>query len=88
MLNITIDNLLECFEEAFEKKAKYIGIAVTVPNEEGLEVIINPSENFKTKLKYYCEAYNPDLTHKTAPLRIVGIAHGDRFGIIEQKLVG
>jgi hypothetical protein len=52
------------------------------------EVIINPKQNFDTKLTYYIKAYNNDLTLKSFNgIKIVDFAIGDDFDDIQWMLL-
>lgn len=88
MFKLTKENLTQVFMAAQTEKAKFVGISVTVPGSNALEIIINPNENFEIKRKYYEEAYNDDLTHKNAPLEIVGMTYGNTFSSIQKDLLG
>ncbi|QJI52416.1 hypothetical protein [Psychrobacillus phage Perkons] len=55
------------------------------------EILINSYENLHSKLKYYTDTYNEDLTHKHANIKIVdyGVipsgtsAHNELLDLIE-----
>lgn len=87
-MQLTLMNLEQAFGGAMQEKAKFLGIAVTVPGATGLEVMINPRENFEAKLNYIKGAYNEDLTHKTGPLQIVGFTYGNTYRDIQRDLLG
>ena len=52
------------------------------------ESIINPSENFGTKLDYYKKAYDDNLNLKaTKGIKITGAINGNDFAWLESSLV-
>lgn len=70
--------LTNCFNNAIARKAKYIGVAVVNENYPGVEVIINPNENFRDKLEYYHNAYDDNLELKTySAIKITAFTYGD-----------
>lgn len=75
MLNM--NSLQDTFLNAIKNNLQYIGIKVSMQGFDGCEIIINPNENFQTKLDYYKRAYNNDLTLKTFNgIKIINIACG------------
>ena len=83
----TMEDLIRCFNNTWEHRAKYIGVLVHIPGQEGLEVIINSSDSFEAKEKYYRENYDYELNHKKAKgVKIVGFTYGNSFAIIESDL--
>ena len=86
-MSITMGHLERCFECAKKENANFIGVAIWTRGNEGLEVIINPSENFNKKLEYYKKAYNDDLILKTYDgIKIVGFAYGKDFDELKSNL--
>jgi hypothetical protein len=84
---VTLNDLNEIINSAIEIDMKYIGVKIKMQGFEKAEVIINQSENFKTKQEYYNKAYNEDLALKTfSGIRIVNAAFGNSFSEIESKL--
>lgn len=84
---MTLNDLNEIINDAVEMDMKYIGVKIEMQGFEKAEVIINQSENFKTKQEYYNKAYNEDLTLKTfSGIRIVGAAFGNFLIDIESRL--
>ena len=83
------EKLITCFYQAEKNKAKFIGLAIRVPDADQPEVIINPYENFDVKLDYYQKTYDEDLSHNAVGdfLRIVGFTYGDSFSDIESYLL-
>lgn len=75
------------FKKAIEENARYIGVGIQTEGSRRPEIIINPTENFEEKLKYYRAAYDEDLTLVSAKgkkdIRIIAIAAGDSFADIE-----
>jgi hypothetical protein len=86
-MSFSIRYLQNCFKNALEDNAPYIGVAVRIPNITGVEVIINKTSNFEEKLKYYQEAYDEKLRLKANPkIEIVGFTYGNSFADIEEQL--
>lgn len=85
-----MNNLIDCFEAAGKNNAKYIGLAIKVPDANEPEIIINPSKNFEVKMEYYKKTYDEDLSHKAVGdiLQITGFTYGDSFSDIEKDLLG
>ena len=83
----TMEDLIRCFDNTWEHHAKYIGVLIQIPDQDGLEVIINSSESFMAKKKYYQKMYDNELNHKNVPgLKIVGFTYGNDFAMIEADL--
>lgn len=83
----TINELEFCFNNAIKTNSKYIAVLVKTPNSDKPEMIINVNENFNSKLDYYKNAYNKDLTLKTCDgINIVGFTYGSSFSEIEALL--
>ena len=53
---LRIKNLERCFKKAIEVGAEYVGVKIHTRGLEGSEVIINPKENFISKMEYYQKA--------------------------------
>lgn len=86
--NLRLDHLERCFQYAKENNANYIGVAIQTRGNEGLEIIINPKENFESKLEYYKKAYTQELVLKTYDgIKIVGFTYGDDFKEIQEDLL-
>lgn len=84
---LSLEALNECFELAMEKDAQYFAVAIKFDGADGLEVIINSTENFIEKKMYYNNVYDIGLSHKHADgVRIVGYTFGDSFQEIEEKI--
>lgn len=67
MNEMTLTGLLQAGESYFARnEADYLVVKVAGATPKD-EIIINPKENFETKLTYYRGAYNEDLTLKNAP---------------------
>lgn len=75
------------FKKAIAENARYIGVGIQTEGSSRPEIIINPTENFEEKLKYYRAAYDEDLILVSAKgkkdIRIIAIAAGDSFADIE-----
>lgn len=83
-----MNGLISIFADAVAFKAKYIGVKIQMEGFEEPEIIINKRANFKTKLAYYQNAYNNDLTLKTRnTIRIVDCTYGNTFKELEDYLV-
>lgn len=78
------------FNNAILNYAACIGVGVQTEGSSRPEIIINPSENFEEKLKYYCAAYDEDMVLVSAKgktdIRIIAVAWGDSFADIEYQL--
>ncbi len=84
---LTMKDLEGCFIEAKEEEANFIGVKIKMAGFEEPEIIINPIENFDTKLAYYQKAYNDDLTLKTfSGIKIVDFYYGDDYLTIQEGL--
>lgn len=84
---LTIQDLETVFAQAIQYKANYIGVRIQMQGYDEPEVIINPRENFETKLEYYKKAYNDDLTLKTFNgIKIIGCEYGWNFQEISDFL--
>lgn len=89
-MKLTMANLGNCFNKAWEEESEYVGVKIEMDGFLKEEIIINSIENFGSKLNYYRNAYNEDLTLKNASgkVRIVGFTHGNSFNQIEKDLLG
>jgi len=86
--NLTLDSLENTFEAAYQNGARLVAVKIEMQGFEKPEVIINQTENFKTKLEYYKKAYNQDLTLKAFNgIKIIGFTFGDTFDDIESDLI-
>lgn len=82
------ETLIDCFEQAKKLNAVYIGVLVETRGSEKTEIIINPRENFESKLEYYKNAYNDDMVLKTYDgIRITKIDYGNSFNQLECSLL-
>lgn len=87
MKKINMNDLKECFEQAREAGASYVAVAIWTRGSEGLEIIINPKENFAAKQAYYEKAYTEDLVLKTFDgICIKQFCWGDSFEELEAIL--
>jgi hypothetical protein len=85
---LTMGNLVQNFKTAKEQGAKFIGILINMDGFPKNEVIINESENFDSKLKYYQATYDSNLNHRFAKgISIVGFTYGDSFDDIQSDLI-
>lgn len=86
---LRMENLERCFKRAIEVGAEYVAVKIHTRGSEGEEVIINPKENFISKMEYYQKAYNDDLTLKSFNgIRIVGFTFADSYEDVEKDLFG
>lgn len=84
----TMKNLENVFETAEKNQNKYVAVKIEAKGSEKPEIIINPSENFKVKLTYYQDAYDENLSLKSAKgIKIVGAVSGNDFAWLESSLV-
>ena len=85
---LTMMDLENVFNQAIGFGANYIGVRIQMEGFDEPEVIINPKENFETKLAYYKKAYDDDLTLKTFNgIKIIGCEYGDSFNEISDWLI-
>lgn len=47
--------------EGLARNKKFLVVKIETEGNPGVEIIVNPSENFEQKLKYYDEAYNDNM---------------------------
>jgi hypothetical protein len=84
---LTKKDLEEVFTKAKKDDYEFIGVKIEMQGFEMPEIIINPKQNFDTKLAYYTNAYNDDLTLKTFNgIRIIDCACGDSYSEIQSDL--
>lgn len=87
-MQLTLENLEICVESAKTSKAKYFAVLVSIENNPEPEITVNESDNFDTKLAYYREAYNNDLTLKSFNgIKIIGFTYANSFSEIEEDLM-
>jgi len=87
-MNLTSENLINCFEMAKAKSMNYVAVLIEMEGFDRPEVIINPLLNFDKKFKYYLDAYDENLNHKHAPgIKIVGFTYSNNFEDIEFELM-
>lgn len=74
---MTKECLIQLFKNAKEKEHRFIAVKIEMPGFPKPEVIVNSSENFEEKLKYYEKAYNDNLELNTFnKIRIVDAVSG------------
>ncbi|EJP91491.1 hypothetical protein IC3_02916 [Bacillus cereus VD142] len=66
-MDLTLDGLERCFNEAVNEGAEYVAVQIEMDGFPSDEVIINHKQNIDTKLEYYRKTYNEDLEHRYAP---------------------
>lgn len=85
--NPTMQEMTEIFEDAKEFGAQYIAVKIEMDGFEKPEVIINEKENLDTKLEYYKDTYNEDLTHKYSKgIKIINYSYGNSYDEILNTL--
>ena len=85
---LTMAELVDVFNRAISQEENYIGVRIETQGSARPEIIINPTENFETKLEYYQKAYNDDLTLKSFNgIKITGFMYGENFAEIQDWLV-
>lgn len=88
-MDLTFKNLKNCFNNAIDSNANYVGVLIEMEGFESAEVIINSHENIADKLAYYGKTYDDNLNHEFAKgIRIVGFTYGDSFEDIQNDLIG
>lgn len=81
-------DLVEALNYSMQVKKKYFAIAVTLPDTDEVELIINTTPNFQNKLDYYMRSYDENLIHNmNAKIRIVAFTYGDNLAQIEYDLM-
>ena len=55
------------FLDSFKESGGFIGVIMSLPNQEKPELIVNVPKSLIIKSQYYKTAYNPDLTLKNNP---------------------
>lgn len=81
--------LEDCFQEAINLKAKFIAVKIKMEGFNKPEIIINQTENFRSKLNYYKKSYNNDLTLKSFfGIEIVDFCYGNDINSILNILLG
>ncbi|MGD6992141.1 hypothetical protein [Sutcliffiella horikoshii] len=87
-MTLQMEHLINCFNQAKALNKKYVAIILLMDGFDGEEIIINPLENFDTKLAYYQNTYDNELNHKFAKgIRIIAFTYGDTFSEIENDSV-
>ena len=85
---LTMTDLENTFNQAIGLGVNYIGVRIWIQGFDEPEVIINPKENFESKLAYYKKAYNDNLTLKSFNgIKIIGCEYGDSFNEIADWLI-
>lgn len=83
-MSLSKRNLEQCFENAVNTNALYVGVKIETRGSDGYELIINSHENFKTKLEYYRENYTDSLVLKKYDgIKIIACSHADSFDELE-----
>lgn len=81
------ENLKLAFEEAIKTEKKFFIVVVQMEGFPSNEIIINTTENFEAKLKYYKNVYNDNLELKVFNgIKIVEYFHSNDFDSIEVVL--
>jgi hypothetical protein len=83
-----MDNLKNNFQGAKDNNAKYVGLLIETKGDKNPKVIIDSSEVFDTRLKYYIETYDEQLNHRTKEgIKISGFTYGNSVEDIEIDLI-
>ncbi|ACM16006.1 TPA: hypothetical protein ACQUHF_004934 [Bacillus paranthracis] len=86
-MELTIEGLEQCFNEAKNAEANYVAVQIEMDEFPSDELIINDKHNIALKLEYYKKTYNEDLEHRYAPgIRIVGYTYGHSLSGIQREL--
>ncbi len=87
-MELTMENLEECFRLANAEDWEYIGIKIQMEGFPEPEIIINSFSNFDAKLAYYQKVYNDDLTLKAFNgIKIIDFMVADDFTEIKEGLI-
>lgn len=82
------EQLIDTFEKAIDRGARYIGVLIEVPNIEYPELIITPRSNFENRLEAYKEAFNDDLiANQDSLIRIVEFTYEYGLEDVERVLL-
>ena len=74
------------FLQKYQDEGGFIGVIVSLPNQDKPELIVNVPESLVTKITYYQNAYNPDLTLKTNPsVKIVSYSWVSHFETLAEN---
>lgn len=85
----TLDDLEKCFLDALANGTEFVAVKMQLPGMIAAEVIINPLENFDSKMTFYRQTYNDNLENKKVKgLEIVDFVAGDNFREIQNYLLG
>lgn len=79
-------DLESCFNAAYNFDKAYVGVLLTLPNQEP-ELQISLVESMDTKLKYFKDNYTDELVHKHDPeVRVIGLSFGNSLDDIAMSL--
>jgi len=68
-----LQDLERVIQSAYNENHEYMAVLISLPGQEEPELITNKIGSMKSKLKYYKDNYNDDLTLKHNPnVKIVG----------------
>lgn len=62
----------------------YFAVIVDLGNDK-YELIVNAISNFESKYKYYLEAYDDNMVHINAPIKIADVVAADNINIISDS---
>ena len=86
-MGFNLKTLEDTFMSAYRNTVPFVAVRVRVEGVKGDEFIINPHANILSKLEYYKQAYNYNLTLKSNEnIRIVSVAYGYTFDEIHRIL--
>lgn len=88
-MQLSQQNLKNCFNQAIEEGAEFVGVRFYIEGFPEEEVIINGKRNFESKLNYYLNTYDENLVHKfsKSKVEITGFTYGWMFDDIQSDLV-
>lgn len=55
------ETFLEYVNEGLKRRKSFMVVKIKTDGNPGAEIIVNPSENFDQKIKYYDKAYNDNM---------------------------
>lgn len=85
--DLKMEHLVNTFHAAKDSGARFVAIVIQMEGFQEDEIIVNPSENFESKLAYYQKTYDENLQHKFAPgISITGFTFGENFGSLSRDL--
>lgn len=88
MNEMTLSGFLRAGDSHYAKNCADYMVVLVEGTTPVPELIVNPVENFETKLAYYARAYNEDLTLKNNPaIKITAYNFVTRQDLVDYYLV-